>query len=362
MVCLKRTIFFELVAAAVFGSSVGAQPTAQASPDWPHWAYGFLSPLAPGDRLAPPCPETARPTECRYPPPVVQDDGTRHGLPDTDLSFTRNEAHYDYGPADWYPGDHPRMPDIVAHGRESAGIRACALCHYPNGQGKTENAHVAGLPAAYILQQLDAFANGDRLSSDPRKVNTNEMAAIARGLTDTEKREVAEYYASIDLQQFIRVIESEEAPQVRPNSAGLMIPVPAASAIELGQRIIEVPEHPERTELQRDPRGGFVAYVPEGSLSKGEALVTTGAGKTIQCTVCHGQGLRGLGDIPGIAGRTASYTMRQLWDFKQGTRVSQIMVPVVQSLSVEDMLNISAYLASQTPYPAAHSTTSSTIE
>ena len=137
---------------------------------------------------------------------------------------------------------------------------------------------------------------------------------------------------------------------MRVTAGGLMIPIEDASPMPLGQRIIEVPEYPERMEIMRDPRSGFITYVPVGSLAKGEALVTTGDGKTIQCGLCHGPGQRGLGDIPGIAGRTASYTMRQLWDIKQGTRKSPgAMEPVVQNLTSEDMLNIVAYLASLTP-------------
>ena len=57
----------------------------------------------------------------------------------------------------------------------------------------------------------------------------------------------------------------------------------------------------------------------------------------------------GVAAIPPIAGRTASYTMRQLWDIKQGTRVSPLMAPVVANLTSEDMMHIVAYLASQSP-------------
>ena len=327
------------------GSDPGAQ-SVQHSPDWPDWAYGLLSPLSPDDRVAPPCPSTARPIECAYIGDPVPDDGIQRTLPGTDLTFTRNEAYYGYGPADWYPGDHPTMPDVVAHGNEAEGLRACALCHYPNGQGKMENGHVSGLPAAYILQQLEAFENGARRSADPRKANTNEMAMIAARLTDEQKTEVAEYYSSMAYRPMVRVIETDEAPQVRVTSNGLMLPIPDAAPIPLGQRIIEIPEDPEKTEMMRDPRGGFVAYVPVGSLAKGEQLVTTGEGKTIQCGICHGPDQMGLGVVPGIAGRTASYTMRQLWDIKQGTRESALMAPVVANLTVDDMLYISAYIAS----------------
>jgi cytochrome c553 len=130
---------------------------------------------------------------------------------------------------------------------------------------------------------------------------------------------------------------------------GLFMPAPNEPPIPLGQRIIEMPEHPERTDQVRDPRSGFVAYVPVGSIAKGEAIVTTGGGKTVQCGLCHGPDLKGMQNVPPIAGRTASYTMRQLWDIKQGTRKSPQMTAVVAPLTIEDMINITAYVASRTP-------------
>ena len=60
--------------------------------------------------------------------------------------------------------------------------------------------------------------------------------------------------------------------------------------------------------------------MPVGSIKKGEALVTTGGGKTTKCSVCHGADLKGLGPVPGIAGRSPSYTVRQLFDTQRGTR------------------------------------------
>jgi cytochrome c553 len=113
-----------------------------------------------------------------------------------------------------------------------------------------------------------------------------------------------------------------------------------------------MPENLEHTEL-RDPRSGFVAYVPVGSIKKGEALVTTGgAGKTVQCGICHGQDLKGLGAVPPLAGRSPSYVVRQLWDMKQGNRNgpwTQLMKQVVNNLTIEDLVNIAAYTSSRTP-------------
>jgi cytochrome c553 len=342
-------VLLGLAGMAVSGGGANAQSAMKHGPDWPDWAYGFLTPLSADDVVAPPCPLDATPMSCRIPGQPVPDDGIKHTLPGAPVAYTRAEAWNGFGPADWYPGDHPPMPDIIAYGNRDAGVRACALCHYPNGQGKMENAHVAGLPKNYFLQQLDAFERGDRRSADPRKINTNEMARMPHWMTDEEKEQAAEYYASLTFRPWVRVVETDEVPQVRA-SGGLMIPIEGAPPMPIGQRIIEVPAVPERMELQRDPRVGFTTYVPVGSLAEGEALVTTGGGKTIQCGLCHGPDLKGLGDIPSIAGRTASYTMRQLWDIKQGTRKSAgVMEPVVQNLSSEDMRNIVAYLASLTP-------------
>jgi cytochrome c553 len=322
--------------------------TIQYGQDWPNWAYGELAPFSSDDRVAPPCPENASPLECAY-QGGPDEDSIKLTLPGTTQTFTAAEAANDFGPADWYPNDHPPMPDLVAYGDKDRELRACSLCHYASGQGKMENGHVAGLPVNYILQQLDVFADRERYSADIRKANPNEMGKIAARLTDAERREIAEYYSSIQYKQMVRVIETDEAPQVRSTLNGLLLPLEDLPKMQLGQRIIEVAEHPERTEIQRDPRAGFIAYVPIGSLAKGEELVTTGGGKTIQCGLCHGEGQRGLGDIPAIAGRTSSYIMRQLWDVKQGTRVSPVMDPIVANLSAEDMLNITAYIASLVP-------------
>ncbi|MGB9051122.1 MAG: c-type cytochrome, partial [Pseudolabrys sp.] len=119
----------------------------------------------------------------------------------------------------------------------------------------------------------------------------------------------------------------------------------------LGQRILEVPDDLIRFE-SRDPRSTFTAYVPVGSLAKGEALVTKGVGKTLACAPCHGPDLKGLGPLPRIAGRSPSYMFRQLYDFRHGARTgewSPLMAQVVSNLEQEDMLAIVAYLASLDP-------------
>jgi cytochrome c553 len=325
-----------LLAAAMVVSAQGAFP--------PHWAYGYTT--GGPDPAAPPCPPAAKPLDCARSQTRRPDD-VRHTLPGSSGSFTEFQIHYDYGPADWYPGDHPPMPDIVAHGRERDKLRACALCHYPNGIGKPENGPASGLPAAYILEQLNAFRNGTRRSADPRKANTNEMIQIARHLTAEEMKTVAEYFSAIKWRPWVKVIESDTVPRARAGVNGLFMPLPGGETEPLGRRILEVPENPEFTERLRAPRSGFLAYVPVGSVARGEILVTNGGGKTVQCALCHGPDLQGLANVPGIADRTLSYTVRQLYDIQQGTRQSPLMKPVVATLDDDDMMAIAAYLGSR---------------
>src|ERR1700688_3152465 len=127
----------------------------------PPWAYGFTNP-PDAQTTAPPAVAPAK------------DDGTQRHLPGSTLAFTVAQIRDNAGPADWYPGDHPPMPDVVAHGKKP-NVFACALCHYPNGKGRPENAGVSGLPVAYFIQTMADFKNGARKSTDVRKANTNLM-------------------------------------------------------------------------------------------------------------------------------------------------------------------------------------------
>src|SRR5579871_1947349 len=63
-------------------------------------------------------------------------DTAEHKLPGSSKAFTRKQATDIFNPPDWYPEDHPSMPEIVVHGRKP-DVRACGYCHLPNGQGRT---------------------------------------------------------------------------------------------------------------------------------------------------------------------------------------------------------------------------------
>lgn len=316
-----------VIALAAAGSVAIAAPAGATDSPLPTWAYP-VNP--PGTQPAP-------------------DDGIPRRVPGSSLAFTLTQIRDLFKVPDWHPENHPMMPEVVATGRQP-GVFACGYCHLPNGLGRPENASLAGLPAEYIVQQVADFKNGTRRSSEPASLPINLMTAVAKAATDTEVKAAAEYFAALPPRPWIRVIESATVPKTYV--AGWMLVASQPLELEpIGQRIIEMPEDLERTEL-RDAASGFIAYVPPGSIDKGQVLVTTGGGKTTACALCHGPDLKGLGAVPALAGRSPSYIVRQLYDIQQGVRNgpwTALMRAVVASLSQEDMVAIAAYTASRAP-------------
>lgn len=309
------------------------------------------SAFAQGGATAPQQPST--PLPWAYPlgpgaPPL--EPNKEYDLPGSSVKFTGTAVRNAFDVADWHPGDHPTMPDIVKHGKQPE-VRGCGYCHLPNGQGRPENAGLAGLPAAYIVQQIRDWKDGLRKSSEPKMGPPAAMLGIGKAVEFDAAREAAKYFSSMKFKKWIRVVEAETVPKTE-GSGGMLVAAKGGGTEPIGQRIIEMAENLERTEL-RDPSVGFVAYVPVGSVKKGETLAKSGgSGKTVQCGICHGADLKGIGAVPPLAGRSPSYIVRQLWDMKQGNRNgpwTQLMKQVVANLTQEDMVSLAAYASSQNP-------------
>jgi len=251
---------------------------------------------------------------------------------------------------DWHPADHPAMPEIVSHGRKP-DVFACGYCHLPNGLGRPENASLAGLSAGYMIHQVTDFRSGARKSSDPRHLPTTNMITHETKATHEEIIAAAKYFSELPPKPWIRVIETSTVPKTHI-SGWMLVPDTSSATEAVGQRIVEVPENLERTEV-RDDTSGFIAYVPEGSLKQGKWLVTTGGnGKTVPCAKCHGPGLRGTGNVPSIAGRSPSYIVRQMFDIQSGARsgpASLQMRRQVGKLTIDDMIAIASFLSSLKP-------------
>jgi len=337
---------FVLVAASAISSLAQNPAPVTNAPGIPGWAY----PVAAGV-------------------PGPKDDGTIFHVPNSTVGMTLTQARNASDAPDWHPDEHPPMPDVVRHGRIADGVRACGYCHYPNGLGRPENASVAGLPIAYFMQQVNDFKNGLRKTSEPSMRPPQLMADTAKAATDADIRAAAEYFGSMKLKPWIKVVESKTAPRTQI-LGGMLVPLEDHSTEPIGNRIVEVPVDAHLTEGLRDSQSPFIAYVPEGSIAKGEALVTLGGarivagkivpGKTAACGVCHGADLTGLADIPPIAGRSPSYIVRQMLDMQKGNRSgpgARLMKPVVANLTLDDMIAVAAYVSLRSPVSPSPATT-----
>jgi cytochrome c553 len=265
-------------------------------------------------------------------------------LPGSSKSYTQGEIDNIYTPPDWYPEEHAPYPKVVAQG-EGKATPGCASCHLASGSGHPESANLTGLTKDYILTQLHDFQQG--LRTDPR----HRMSEIAKGMTEEDVQEAAVYFSEQKPRKWIRVVETDMVPESYMNDGRRRYLRPGGKMEPIGSRIIEVPEDPDRVTC-RDPHTGFVAYVPPGSIAKGEALATTGGGKTTPCVACHGPELKGLGPVPHIAGHSPNYIVRQLAGFQVGARNSdldQLMKGVVANLTQDDIISLAAYVASRNP-------------
>ena len=184
------------------------------------------------------------------------------------------------------------------------------------------------------------------------------MIALAKALSEDEKVAAAKYYAAQRGGPPLRVMETDHAPPAR--LVGSRYVATGSDHTELlVNRILEVADDPEQSEELDNPHFGYIAYVPRGSMARGRRLATTGNGKdgnayrkkaaaTHACNNCHGADLLGVGDAPPIAGRSPSYLVRQLYDFKTGARdgiQAGVMEPVVAHLTPAQMTDIAAYVA-----------------
>lgn len=169
---------------------------------------------------------------------------------------------------------------------------ACATCHGPDAEGTANGTfpRIAGLPAAYVVRQLEAFKSGKRANAI--------MAPIASAL-DTDQMQAMGAYLS-DLK----------------------------------------PAHPAPPQAD------------EATLRLGQTLVTAGRPdkNVMACIDCHGPRLMGGGpDIPPLSGQWQSYLAAQLQAFKSGGRPGgpqDLMSTVARGLSDADIQAAATYIAS----------------
>jgi cytochrome c553 len=314
--------------AVAFAFSMAGVAAARSQEGPPAWAY----PVNPPD---------LKPTP---------DDGTLRHVPDSNASYTLTQVSDRFFAPDWHPGDHPPLPESVARGRKP-DVFACGFCHRADGAGGPENASLAGLPAEYIIQQVADFKSGARKSSVPARPPVRLMASVSTGVSDAELQAAAAYFSALKPKVVIKVVETDTVPKTFVPGWHLAA-TPDGEKEPIGARLIEIPASLADF-TSRDSRTGFIAYAPIGSIQKGKLLANSGGdGKTLPCATCHGPDLKGVGPIPGIAGRSPSYMVRQLYDVQHGARAGSTGAPmklVVEKLDTGDMIALAAYAASLEP-------------
>ena len=310
------TALVAVVSVAVHSQTVLPSPT----PREPSWVFPVQGGSLPAET---PEPKTIPGSARKYPPKEIDDLNN---------------------PPDWFPDQHPPAPMIVQKGRE--GVFACGSCHLMSGLGHPESADLTGYTAAYFVQQMMDFRSGARQDFARR------MDGFAKAMTDEEIRQAAEWFASLPRKQFNRVVEAAMVPRTFVGQGRMRFIDPKQTGMEpIGDRIITLPENQDLARL-RDPRSGFVWYVPPGSIAQGKALVETGGGKSVACIVCHGDGVKGIGNVPRLAGVHPVYIARQLMMFKEGLRKgpdAALMQKPTAQLNDRDIINIAAYVGSLNP-------------
>ena len=203
--------------------------------------------------------------------------------------------------AAWFmPGDTARADEatvaagaaIAAHGTV-VGRAACSSCHGQDGAGQPDVGipRLAGLSTYYLHEQLGYFASGAR--------RNYVMSSYAAALTPAERREVADYYASLPVPR-------------NPDP----LPV-AAAALDHGRTL-------------------FLNGAPDKGL--------------LSCSQCHGTDGLGVGSFsPRLAGQSAAYIVEQLQRWHGGADrdpKGQYMRAIAGRLDTPDMRAVADYAAS----------------
>jgi cytochrome c553 len=237
----------------------------------------------------------------------------------------------------------PRMPEVVAKGKPLP----CMQCHLANGGSHPESAAISGLSVNYIIDQVHAFRDGERVD-----VRTGRMIQVAKIISEKDLKEAAEYYAAIgpDRQKWVKTVVGDQVPKGPASFGGGgfryhapeggMEPLPAGM-------VIETADNDDLVRARDQIDGGFVQYVHAEDMALGEKVAAAGA-----CGTCHGAEYKGVGDVPRLAGQHSVYLIRQLKDIQTGVRKDKdaaIMKPIVAKMSDREMVAVSAYLTSKTP-------------
>ena len=139
-----------------------------------------------------------------------------------------------------FPGDHPPLPQVVAHGKQPK-VFACGYCHLPNGQGRPENASLAGQPAPYIIEQVMEMKAGRRKTSSPTMGSIKAMYQIADAVSPEDLKVAADYFSKLKYKKWIKVVETDTVPKFEISSHNMLVKASGSGKEPIGNRIVEMP-------------------------------------------------------------------------------------------------------------------------
>lgn len=94
----------------------------------------------------------------------------------------------------------------------------------------------------------------------------------------------------------------------------------------------------------------FLSVASLGAQAQVVGDAAAGAAKAATCTACHGLNGNSVNpEWPVLAGQNAAYVADQTRRFRDGQRVNVLMQPMVQNLTDQDIADLAAYFATQTP-------------
>lgn len=216
--------------------------------------WGRAIAAQPGRRLQPPPPAWRYPVDQAHDASSALNPKGLRSVAGSQLQFTNEQVDDLFIAPDWHPQEYSPAPAIVSQGRRPATY-ACGYCHRITGAGAPENAHLAGLPWAYIKQQLEDFRRGGSRSSRPERVPQALMTVTAASLTDDEIDAAAHHFAEQHRTTTFRVLEARMAPGAHSENWVLAADRPARE-VPLGQHLLELPDDPQDV-ISRNTRARF---------------------------------------------------------------------------------------------------------
>jgi cytochrome c553 len=291
--------------------------------------------------------------------------------------------------AAYYAAQPRKQSQARATGDAAAGeskVAICAGCHGTGGHSEIpENPSLAGQHAVYLAKALQAYKAGER--------NNPVMSPMVSALSTQDIEDIAAYYAAQPAEpQSVAAAPSAaepgaDSPEARAavcagcHGAGGHSAVPdnpilagqhadylviALKAYANGGRVHGIMKTMAERLSARDIEA-IAAYYGKQTPGQSEAQVSgdaaAGADKTATCIGCHGpEGHSAIPVNPRLAGQHAVYLGKALRAYRSGGRSSTVMQAMVASLSEQDIEDIAAYYATQSPTPGAESGATATPE